>query len=123
MFEDVEVYDPKVMEPDTGLRAVWLLYKKDQWGYLEDFGLERAVAEPQFQRFERDNVVTGDHLNSSQCRKLKSAVPGSEYAAKELQLAYALKFIDKGQINASVVLGDTPEDTRGEPDRGTPAVE
>lgn len=102
----VDRIDREILEPETGLRALWLLYKRGAWGYLEDFGLERSVVEPLFIRFESDNVVTSDRLTIAQCRKLVSAVPGSEFAAQELQLAYALKFID-GKKHADLDSGDS----------------
>lgn len=86
----MEAFDRAALEADTGIRAIWLLYKRGKWGFLEDFGVERAVAERFFIQFERDYTVAG-RLTKGQCR-LVEQFPGVAEAGRELRLAYALKY-------------------------------
>jgi hypothetical protein len=85
----VDKFDRKLTRRDIGVRAVWLLYKRGKWGYLEDFGIDRAVAGPAFERFEAENAV-GRRLTKSQVKKL-AKIPGVLEAGMELRLAYTLK--------------------------------
>lgn len=87
-------FDKRLTEPEVGIRALWLLYKRGQWGALEDFGLVRREAEPALRAFERyETVMT--RPTRRQCRKLVELVPGLAEAGKELRLAYVLKQYDK----------------------------
>lgn len=93
-------FDRNLTEPEVGIRALWLLYKRGQWGALEDFGLVRSEAEPALRLFERrETVVT--RPTKRQCRRLVAMVPGLEEAGKELRLAYILKQFDKHKEFAS----------------------
>lgn len=96
-----EEFDKEAVKPESGVRAIWLLYKRGQWGALADFGLEREKVEPLFKRFESDRALLsqpGRHaLTIKQCRALVKLVPEVGAAAKELRLAYYLKFYDKGK--------------------------
>ncbi len=87
-------YDKSFLEPEAGQRALWLLYRYGGWGYLEDLGMDRAVAEPVFARFDAENVV-GKRLTRTQCRMLEKLVPGFKEARVELQLAYALRYYEE----------------------------
>ena len=93
----MEKFDQAALEPEAGVRAIWLLYKRGAWGYLEDFGMSRAEAEPVLRQFERENLITG-RLSKAQCRHLLATVPGLAGAGVELRLAYALKFLDAGVL-------------------------
>lgn len=86
-----EAFDRAALEAEAGLRAMWLLLKRGKWGLLEDFGVERSLAEPAFLAFERENTVAR-RLTKVQCSKLAEMVPGLADAALELRLAYALKY-------------------------------
>ncbi len=105
-------YDKSFLEPEAGQRALWLLYRYGGWGYLEDLGMDRAVAEPVFARFDAENVVgkrltrtqcrmldaenvVGKRLTRTQCRMLEKLVPGFKEARVELQLAYALRYYEE----------------------------
>lgn len=90
-----ELFDPDALEPEAGVRALWLLYRRGQWGRLEDFGIERAAAEPLFKQFEAENVVVG-RLTKAQVKTLTRLIPELHDAGVELRLAYALKFIEQG---------------------------
>ncbi len=87
-------YDKSFLEPEAGQRALWLLYRYGGWGYLEDLGMDRAVAEPVFARFDAENVV-GKRLTRTQCRMLEELVPGFKDARVELQLAYILRYYEE----------------------------
>ncbi len=78
------------MEPEAGVRAIWLMYKRGKWGYLDDLGIERRLAESAFQRFEKTHVI-GERLTKVQVSRLAKVIPGLVEAGRELRLAYALK--------------------------------
>ncbi len=92
------------MEPEAGVRAVWLLYKRGKWSYLEDFGIERSVAERAFQKFEATHVI-GDRLTKVQVRRLARIVPGLLDAAREMRLAYALRFYSENEDRYALLTG------------------
>ena len=83
-----------LMSDVTGLRAVWWLYKRGMWGYLEDFGLKRENVEPALLRFDQENVVK-NRLTTPQARKLARRIPELQEASVELRLTYALKMYDE----------------------------
>jgi len=89
-------FDRNALEPEAGIRAIWLLYKRGQWGYLEDLGMDRAVAAPAFRAFEAENLI-GPKLTKTQCRLLERMVPGLKSARVELRSAYVLKFYELGK--------------------------
>jgi len=89
-------YDSSFLEPEAGQRALWLLYRWGQWGYLSDLGLIQAEAEPVFAAFDAGNVV-GKRLTRVQCRELEELVPGFKEARIELQLAYALRYYSESK--------------------------
>ena len=105
----MEVYDATVMQPETAIRAIWLLYKRGRWGHLEDFGIERKTAEPLFKRFEQTNII-GDRLTKAQTKALAALVPGLEEAGKEMRLAYVLTFYERRRKRQSMrhYLGEVP---------------
>lgn len=84
-----------IPDGETGVQAVWLLYKWGRWGYLEDLGVERREVEDGLRQFEVDNVVS-DHLTRAQAKRLAKKLPVLQGASVELRLAYALKQIDEG---------------------------
>jgi hypothetical protein len=98
-----EVFDKAALEPEAGIRALWLLYKRGKWGFLEDFGLIRKEAEPAFKAFEAENVI-GTRLTKRQVRRLIEGVPGLKGAGVELRIAYALKFYSEGKAKNAVLL-------------------
>lgn len=86
--------DLEAMSREAGIRAIWLLYKRGAWGYLEDLGMERGLAAPALAAFEAENLI-GARLTKRQCSTLARLVPGLEEARRELQHAYALKYYDE----------------------------
>lgn len=86
------------METEAGVRAVWLLYRRGKWSYLEDFGIDRRVAEREFHRFEQTHVI-GDRLTKVQVRRLAMVIPGLAEAGVELRLAYILRFAKDKELD------------------------
>ena len=86
--------DDTMMSDVTGLRAVWWLYKRGLWSYLEDFGLRREDVEPALVKFDAENVIK-NRLTRPQARKLARRVPQLREASVELRLTYALKMYDE----------------------------
>jgi hypothetical protein len=92
-MKNVDTLDREILKYETGIRALWLLYRRGQWGRLEDFGLDRKVAEPVFRKFENETLL-GERLTRTQIRRLVAMVPGLKEAGTELRLAYALRYYD-----------------------------
>ena len=90
MRDRQRVFDTTPMEDIAGCRAAWKLYKLGRWTYLEDFGLDRTVAEPLLLQFESEEIV-GDKLTKAQCRRLMRLVPGLNNVSVEMRLAYVLQ--------------------------------
>jgi phage tail protein X len=86
-------FDMEALTPETGVRAIWLLYERGQWGMLEDFGLHRAATKPIFDAYAANNVV-GTRLTRVQVRELIAATPGLAEISFQLRQAYALQFYD-----------------------------
>ena len=94
-----EKFDKRATEAIAGVRAVWLLYKRGRWSYLEDFGVERDKVEPVLRTFEATHVINNDRLTTAQAKRLVKLVPEVADAGKELRLAYVLRFVDKSGID------------------------
>lgn len=92
-------FDALALEPEAGIRALWMLWKRGAWGSLSDFGVDRGVAEPLLVKFEDKHVVVG-RLTKAQTRQLEREIPGMKEAGMELRLAYALRFIDEAKEGA-----------------------
>lgn len=92
----VEHFDRSALEPEAGIRALWLLYKRGQWSDLRDFGIERSEVEPIFDAFAAEQAITA-RLTKAQCRRIVELIPALSDAAVELQLSYALKFVELGR--------------------------
>lgn len=88
----MEDFDQELLKYETGIRAVWLLYRWGKWGWLEDLGIIRQEVEPAFE--EMETRVIRDRLTRLQVDRF-AMIPGVREAARELQLAYALKFYDR----------------------------
>ncbi len=84
-------FDPDVLSPEAGVRAVWIMYRRGQWNRLEDFGLERATVEPLLDKFDYD-YIPGERLTASQARRVAELIPDVGEAGVELRLAYALGY-------------------------------
>jgi hypothetical protein len=84
-------FDPNVLSPETGVRAVWMMYRRGQWDRLEDFGIERAKIEPLLDKFDYE-YIPGERLTNSQARRVAELVPEIAGAGVELRLAYALQY-------------------------------
>ena len=86
------MFDTTPLEDIAGCRAAWKLYKLGRWSYLEDFGLDRSVAEPLLSQFENDEIVgENGRLTKAQCRRLMKLVPGLNEVSVEMRLAYVLQ--------------------------------
>jgi len=95
----VERFDREAVAEDAGVRAVWLLYRRGKWGFLEDFGIERRTAEREFKKFEATHVL-GDRLTRVQIRRLAKVIPGLVDAVVELRLAYIFRFATDKELEA-----------------------
>lgn len=91
------------LEPEAGIRALFLLYKRGRWGELDDLGLPRHVIEPALRRFEAETLIT-DRLSKTQVATLLKTVPGLKEAGQELRLAYALLYIDREKRKENAVV-------------------
>jgi hypothetical protein len=113
----VDRFDKEVLESESGVRALWLLYKRGQWGRLEDFGIKRGSVEVALDSFDRENAIT-HRLTKAQCRRLVGSVPELEGASTELRLAYALSYYEREEPKMKiykglvVAVGDTGSDDR-----------
>lgn len=96
MVRHVESFDREALEPESGVRALWLLYERGQWGSLQDFGVERHEVESTLDKFRAEQAVTS-RLTKAQCRRIVELIPILGEAATELQLSYALKFMVRGE--------------------------
>jgi hypothetical protein len=96
-------FDTDALKPEAGVRALWLLYQRGQWGLLEDFGLHREVIEPIFSAFSADNII-GPRLTRVQVRRLVALTPGLEEASIRLRIDYALHWYEeKKNENAKIL--------------------
>jgi hypothetical protein len=96
-------YDTEALKPEAGVRALWLLYRRGQWGLLEDSGLHRENIEPIFSAFSADNII-GPRLTKAQVRRLVALTPGLEEASIHLRIDYALHWYEKERGNNDKVL-------------------
>jgi hypothetical protein len=100
----VDRFDKEVLESESGVRALWLLYKRGQWGRLEDFGIKRGEVEALLDAFDRENAIT-HRLTKAQCRRLSELIPDLEGASTELRLAYALSYYEREEPKMKIYKG------------------
>lgn len=84
----------------AGMRAVWMLYQRQEWDKLSTLGIVRTAVEERLAKLSYN-----ERLTTKQAVWLARRVPEMESAALRLRFKYALKFRMQEVANGGIHSG------------------
>ena len=87
-------FDPRALNDAAGLRAVWILVRRNLWDDLYELGVSREELEPKLDRVAH----YPEHLDDRQVRRVARLFPELVIASETLRELYVLRYYLKGGL-------------------------